>query len=631
MRLRAHAGLTLAAILVALCWSAFLALPHLRGGASFLDRLEAPLTDLRFLAAGPRQAPDDVVIVAIDDETVRLAGRYPLPRDVLARLVRRIAEAGPKAIVIDMLFLDAGEEAKDAALAAALAAAPSAIGAAAVFARGSEARASFGPFENLPVAERLLLPIGPLRAAARIGGVNVATDHGGTPRHIPLLVAEREAIHPALALLAASIASQASPEVTRDHVRLGVMTSPVDLGASLAIRFYGPRGTVGTLSAREVLDGTVPNLALKGRVAVIGATAFGSGDTLATPFDPVLPGVEVLATGISHLLRGDALVRTGATRWIDAGLALALPVLVLLLLAVRRVAVGIGLAGLVLCLLVLGVFLAFAQGYWLSLSLPLAAVAVPVALYLAARIWLDRWQERRLEAARDGLLRFHPPALAARLERQPDFLEEPVEQGAVVLFLDLSGFTGLSEHLGPVRTRALLKEMHDCVEDSVTPRGGSVTAFMGDGAMVLFGLPDPRADDADRAFDAALSLARALLAWIDARVVAPGLGRGGLRVGVHAGPVVLSRLGGARNQHITATGDTVNVTSRLLEVAKAEAATLVVSAPLVAAMRVPPAPARLGERKQVAIRGRREPLVIQVIRDLADPDAAAGAIQPPRG
>jgi adenylate cyclase len=612
MRNGAAPRLALAALAVAasLGVGLSLALPHLSGEASVLDRAEATLADLRFLIAGPRPVPEGVVIVAIDERTIAAAGGYPLPRASLARLMEALRAARPRAVALDMLLLDPGPPEADSGLAAALAGLPAVVGMAATFARtGSERRARLGSVDGLPVAETLARPTERLRAAAQGGLVNVATDAGGTPRHVPLLVAHEGAVLPSLPLRAAMLAAGGRPAFEADAVRLGGTRTPLDLGAALALRFYGPQGSVPTVSAAAVMAGEA-DAAIREKILVVGATALGSGDSFATPFDPVLPGAEVLATGLSHLIHGDALDRGAAVRRADAAAALVLPLLMLAALSLRRVGLGLALAALPLAGFLVGATLLFAHGIWLSMALPLAALA-PLGPALAARLWLDRAAERRLAASRDALLRFLPPAVADRLAEAPDFLAEPVEQRAAVLFLDLSGFTAASEGLGPVRTRAMLKAMHDRVEEAVTARGGAVTSFMGDGAMVLFGLPEARPDDADRAVAAAFDLADALRAWLAG--LTPGEAPAGVRIGAHAGPVVLSRLGGVRNQHITATGDTVNTTARLLDVAKAEGVPLVLSAALLAARREPvPLPHR-SRPARAALRGRRASLDVVLV------------------
>jgi adenylate cyclase len=186
-----------------------------------------------------------------------------------------------------------------------------------------------------------------------------------------------------------------------------------------------------------------------------------------------------------------------------------------------------------------------------------------------------------------------------------------VQQNAAILFVDLSGFTGLSERLGAQRTRDFLKEFHSIIEDEALRYSGYVESFMGDGAMLVFGLPVPRPDDARRAIDAALSLGRALKAWIAELTLPDGYALG-MRIGVHYGAVVLSRLGADTHQHITATGDIVNVASRLLEVGKRMAAQMVFSDDVVAAggssdedmLRSFTGP------QEVQIRGRTQPLAI---------------------
>jgi adenylate cyclase len=89
-----------------------------------------------------------------------------------------------------------------------------------------------------------------------------------------------------------------------------------------------------------------------------------------------------------------------------------------------------------------------------------------------------------------------------------------------------------------------------------------------------------------------------------------------VRIGGHFGKAVVSRLGGAHHQHITATGDTVNVASRLLEVAKQQASPIIFSEDLYEAAAAPPALAE-GEKVanvQVTIRGRHQPLKIRAWR-----------------
>ncbi len=131
---RARLALVLAASLGALAWGAWLGQLHIAGRATPLDRLESALTDLRLRLAGPRTPPADLPVVAIDDATVRREGGFPVSRTTMARIIERVAEARPRVIAVDVLFLDAGRQPDaDNALAAALAKTTAILASAAVF------------------------------------------------------------------------------------------------------------------------------------------------------------------------------------------------------------------------------------------------------------------------------------------------------------------------------------------------------------------------------------------------------------------------------------------------------------------------------------------------------------------
>ncbi|MFE1598976.1 CHASE2 domain-containing protein [Methylobacterium sp. ID0610] len=606
-----HTGLLLG---LAALWSGLLAAWHLDGREVVFDRLEVPLLDARFLLVGPRPAPRDVVVVALDDEAIREAGTYPLPRAELARLVRAIAGQHPRAIGLDVLLLDRGREEADAVLEAALRETGTVLAGAAVFARvpsqaAREEPAREGP-AGIPVAERVLRPLDRFGSGTGFGLVNVASDRNGTPRHLPLLIADGGTLLPALVLRLAARAAGGEPVLDAQTLTVGTVTSRLDLGFSLPLRFYGPRGSLRTVSAAALLRNETDPQALSGCIVLVGATAPGAADTFATPYDPILPGVEVLATGLAHLTAGDGLMRDAAVRRLDAGVVAGFGLgAALLLLVLTPPALAAGLIVLAAAGWLAATTAAFAAGYWFAAALPLAALAPVVAFGLGGRLLLDRRDARALARAERALRAFHPPRLAARIAHEPQFLAEPLVQDAAILFLDLSGFTGLSERLGARATQAFLKDFHALVEDRIGRHDGLVMSFMGDGAMCVFGLAEPGADDARHALAAALALIPAVRSWL-----AGSAGRAhgiDLRVGVHHGEIVVSRLGSAEHQHITATGDSVNTASRLMEVGKTLGAALTVSEDLLRAAGEPAvAAAGFEGRRVVTIRGRARTLTV---------------------
>jgi adenylate cyclase len=577
-------------LVAALVSGAWLGLNQMMGVASGLDRVEDLTLDWRFLLAGARPAPPGVVVVAIDDQTLSEVEGHALSRETLARLVRAIADFHPQAVALDIAFPESKGEKEDAELAHALRSTASVVASIGIFGGGepsggesqSDQSARSGDLAFAPKPFEVLWPTDVIREATQTGLANVSTDSSGIPRYVPMIFEIPDGVAPSFVLAAVSVAIGADPVFGPDRVEIAGRTAKTDLGYHLPIRYYGPAGSFRRYSAAKVLRGGIDAESLRGQVVVVGVTAAGLGDTFATPFDRVSPGVEIFATAISNLLNGDALARTPSTRRTDAVMAAGLPVAMIALIAIRRAAVGLALAALLFVFWGAGVFLAFVNGYWLSMALPLATSVPLIAGYTGTRFLVERHSGRKAIAERAMLAKFQSPLLLDHMLREPEFLDKPIRQDVAVMFLDLSGSTGVVEAMGPERSRDLLHAMQTLVEQEVTAHRGVVINFMGDGVLAVFGLPKPQSDDATRALATVESLYTSVAAWV-ADLPSGARDRLDFRIGVHFGPAILSRLGSPTHQQITASGDTVNVASRLLEVAKQQHCRVVVSEDLFAA------------------------------------------------
>lgn len=347
------------------------------------------------LAFWRQPAPADVAIVAIDDASIAAIGRWPWPRSVHATLLERLAAAKPKALLLDIMLSEADPEPRqDELLASALArAAPVALPVA--WQRGRDGLVS------------ALEPHGALREAARLGTAEASVDPDGVLRHGYLQAgpagAARRYPHLALALLEAG-GERAAPGLALQHAPPPAQQPAPATGdvvgdawqrdGQLLIRYVGPPGSFERLSYVDVLSGRVAAERLRGRYLLIGMTAQGLGDTLATPVNAsaqAMPGVEVLANLLQTLRRGNAPSE-------PSPLSLAL-------------ASALAVAGLVFALGTVGQ----------RLALPLALTAVPAALLasfvgvraglfvsavpfvLAATLAYPLWSWRRLERAMGGL------------------------------------------------------------------------------------------------------------------------------------------------------------------------------------------------------------------------------------
>jgi class 3 adenylate cyclase/tetratricopeptide (TPR) repeat protein len=130
-----------------------------------------------------------------------------------------------------------------------------------------------------------------------------------------------------------------------------------------------------------------------------------------------------------------------------------------------------------------------------------------------------------------------------------------------VLFVDVSGFTSLSERLDPEEVHRLMSRAFDLMLAEVHRYEGTVNQFLGDGIMALFGAPIAHEDHARRAVQAALGIGRALEAY--QTELAPRGIRFRARQGLNTGLVVVGSIGSDLRMDYTAVGDTTNVAARL--------------------------------------------------------------------
>ena len=130
-----------------------------------------------------------------------------------------------------------------------------------------------------------------------------------------------------------------------------------------------------------------------------------------------------------------------------------------------------------------------------------------------------------------------------------------------MLFVDVAGFTSLSEGLDPEEVHRLMSRAFDLMLAEVHRYEGTVNQFLGDGIMALFGAPIAHEDHALRAVHAALGIARALEAY-QAELLPRGISFRA-RQGLNTGLVVVGSIGSDLRMDYTAVGDTTNVAARM--------------------------------------------------------------------
>ncbi len=280
-------GLLALILLPALGWNGLVE----QGNVSAFDML------LRLSPPQPSSAQHDVVLLAIDDQTVGRYGPLPLKRAVIAEALNRIATAQPQALAIDVLLSERTQETDDTKLAAAFSRFPKLVLATALEATQDSKEPRW--LTPLPDFERY---------AFALGHVHFEPDRDGVARTLLLTKANTAARYWAFAFEAfrAVVGAQGPPTEYPRKLRIGNRAVPAadSNGRLLWIHYRGPEGAFTRVSLASVLDGRAPPSIFTGKVVFLGVTAQGAGDRVYSPFSTGLgmSGIEVHANILATLL-----------------------------------------------------------------------------------------------------------------------------------------------------------------------------------------------------------------------------------------------------------------------------------------------------------------------------------------
>ncbi len=398
------------------------------------------------------------VIVAIDDESLRLHGQWPWPRTWLAQLVARIAEAGPAAIGIDIVMPEAdrlsparlpefvpgmgpdlvqrlsGLPSNDAVLARTLQASPVVLGVAGLEGEvpGTRRNVRRVPFRTIggdprPLVRRFDSTLHSAEEIDRVvkghGLLSVDTERG-VVRRMPLVVAVGDALVPAFGIEILRVATGEPLLTVRvgasgvEAVGVGNLVVPTEPDGSVRVHFARP-DQARFVSASEVLAGKIDPHLLERKLVLIGVTALGLSDYQATPVADRMSGVEIHAQLLEGIFDTDLLSRPRAVTWAEAGVLLAGGLLLILVMprssALASVAIYLLMVGAVVTA---GVFLYLKSGILFdaaSPSLALGALFTSMLVVTLAETESHRQSLRRqVEQQREQAARVAGELEAAR-------------------------------------------------------------------------------------------------------------------------------------------------------------------------------------------------------------------------
>ncbi len=583
------------------------------GGDDLLSRLDYLVYDLRYELNLQPYTPGDhrIVIIDIDEASLAAEGRWPWSRVKMARMVRRLAEAGVVVIGFDIVFSEPERNVASEMLEALQRAGvrPELRSSIRSLEKGFDADSLFasvldqtdvvmGYFlhaeQSIRVGE-LPPPVLALdaseagrfavrntigytttlprlqRGAAGTGFVSADPDADGVVRRTPLLLRHGNALYASFPLEIAR-AYLLQPQI-RVHTASGggmrfvtgvQVTDAVirtDARGQVVVPYRGPRRTFPYIPATDILNGTADRELLFNSIALVGTSAIGLFDLRATPLDKNFPGVEVHASILDGILNGGFPFRPewqqGANLAVMAALALLCALLFPLLGPAWLTLLG---SGLVVALWLLNFHLWRAQG----LDLPLAGVSLVVVLIMVTNLVIGFLKETSQRRKIKGMFdQYVPPAhIETMLAAGRGEALEGENREMTVLFADVRGFTSISEKLSAAEIKAFLNTYLTPVTEAIFEHNGTIDKYVGDMVMAFWGAPLSNPDhgtDAVRASLRLLQLTREMEVVMRERGFPPVA----VGIGLNSGFMNVGDMGSRYRRAYTVIGDAVNLAARL--------------------------------------------------------------------
>ena len=555
-----------------------------------------------------------VRVVDIDDESLAKIGQWPWPRTEVAKLVSVLSSDGAAAIAFDVLFAEPdhtsleqvarqlptaeaeklsaivnGRPTNDQLLATALKNSPSvlAVGLGSGQTATLPRKAGFAvagddprPFLTEFSAASSNLP--EFEAAARgIGAFNWAADRDQIVRRVELLYRLGSELVPSLAAEALRVAQGASTYVVKssnasgetafgestgiNHIRVGRIEVPTDGGGGVYLKFRHFNKAV-YLPAWRVLEGKIAADDVQGRIILIGTSASGLLDLRATPLEAAIPGVDIHAQVIEHLLTGEFLTRPDYAVAIEQLIIVALGALLAIVLPAvsARYAAVIGLFAIGAVLL--GGWAAYRYAdLLLDPSYPALVLGI-----MTAGITFHTYHavEAQRSHIRTAFGRYLAPTVVQEIVANPNKLKLGGEvRELTLMFCDVRNFTSISERLTATQLTVFINELLTPLSEIILNRRGTIDKYMGDAIMAFWNAPVDDPDHRAHACTAAIEMIKKMdelnERWqMQALENGQPFQRVRIGVGLNSGECCVGNLGSTMRFDYSAIGDEVNVTSR---------------------------------------------------------------------
>ena len=395
----------------------------------FLETVELKSFDLRMRLFHPQKQGDSIAIIAIDDESIAKIGRWPWPRTKIAEAIDWLDSAGAKVIGVNILFSEPEEAAglkafesledkfvssglsetekgksflseigilkegldRDKTLAASIMASEKVL--LPVFFNFPERKQTFSSNNEVPeyiakstipsdeailartpTASDMIWPLELFAMGAHdLGHANRFPDPDGISRSEMTVITYGKGLYTSFPISVAA----STLGIPRGNIMLvpsglfmGDFVIPTDREMRALINYYGPQETFSYYSFYDLINGKIDPAAFKGKTVLVGITALGLGIVEASPFSPVFPSIEKMATVIENILTRDFITRPQWAELFGYGMIIFFGLVTSFLLPRAGATIGAYIGIGMISVYTVVIMVVFSKRVWLDLTYP---------------------------------------------------------------------------------------------------------------------------------------------------------------------------------------------------------------------------------------------------------------------